>query len=87
MHALILSGLGNRVAFAQAITWLVKAGQLRRVVYVPFDMLRNSKVLKRPFSVDLDAAIATLASRDDVRIILDGLVGEIQQEFTNTVPA
>ena len=79
--------LGSREAVDQALYRLVKAGQLRRVGHALYDMPRFSEVLKRPAPVDLDAAIAALARRDGVRIMLDGLVAANQLGLTNAVPA
>ena len=79
--------LGSREAVDQALSRLVKAGQLRRVSHGLYDMPRISNVLKRPAPVDLDAAIAALARRDGVRIMPDGLVAANQLGLTNAVPA
>ena len=79
--------LGSREAVDQALSRLVKAGQLRRVGHGLYDMPRFSNVLKRPAPVDLDAAIAALARRDGVRIMPDGLVAANQLGLTNAVPA
>ena len=79
--------LGSREAVDQALSRLVKAGQLRRVGHGLYDMPRMSAVLKRPALVDLDAAIAALARRDGVRIMPDGLVAANQLGLTNAVPA
>ena len=78
--------LGSREAVDQALSRLVKAGQLRRVGHGLYDMPRIS-MLKRPAPVDLDAAIAALARRDGVRIMPDGLVAANQLGLTKAVPA
>ena len=79
--------LGSRETVDQALSRLVKTGQLRRVGHGLYDMPRMSDVLKRPAPVDLDAAIAALARRDGVRIMPDGLVAANQLGLTNAVPA
>ena len=79
--------LGSREAVDQALSRLVKAGQLRRVSHGLYDMPRMSDVLKRPAPVDLDAAIAALARRDGVRIMPDGLAAANQLGLTNALPA
>ncbi len=79
--------LGSREAVDQALSRLVKAGQLRRVGHGLYHMPRFSNVLKRSAPVDLDAAIAALARRDGVRIMPDGLVAANQLGLTNAVPA
>ena len=80
-------GLGSREAVDQALSRLVKAGQLRRVGHGLYDMPRMSDVLKRPAPVDWDAAIAALRRRDGVRIIPDGLMAASQIGLTTAVPA
>lgn len=79
--------LGTREAVDQALSRLVKAGQLRRVGHGLYTMPRISSVLNRPAPVDLDAAIAALSRRDGVRIMPDGLVFANQLGLTNAVPA
>ena len=79
--------LGSREAVDQALSRLVKAGQLRRVSHGLYDMPRMSDVLKRPAPVNLDAAIAALARRDGVRIMPDGLAAANQLGLTKELPA
>ena len=79
--------LGSREAVDQALSRLVKAGQLRRVSHGLYDLPRMSDVLKRPAPVDLNAAIAALARRDGVRIMPDGLAAANQLGLTNALPA
>lgn len=79
--------LGSRGAVEQALSRLVKAGQLRRVGHGLYDKPRISSVLNRPAPAELDAAIAALARRDGVRVMLDGLVAANQLGLTNAVPA
>ena len=79
--------VGSREAVDQALSRLVKSGQLRRVGHGFYDMPRTSDVLERPAPVDLDAAIAALARRDGVRIMPDGMVAANQLGLTNAVPA
>lgn len=79
--------LGSRGAVDQALSRLVKAGQLRRAGHGLYDMPRMSTVLNRAAPVDLDAAIQALARRDGVRVMPDGLVAANQLGLTNAVPA
>ena len=79
--------LGGREAVDQALSRLVKAGQLRRVGHGLYDLPRMSRLLKRMAPVDLDAAIAAIARRDGVRIMPDGLVAANRLGLTNAVPA
>ena len=80
-------GMGSREAVDQALSRLVKEGQLRRVGRGLYDMPRTSDVLKRPAPVDWDAAIAALERRDGVRIVPDGLAAANQLGLTDAVPA
>ena len=79
--------LGSREAVDQALSRLVKAGQLRRVGHGLYDLPRMSKLLKRMAPVDLDAAIAAIARRDGLRIMPDGLVAANHLGLTHAVPA
>lgn len=79
--------LGSRAAVDQALSRLVKAGQLRRVGHGLYTMPRTSNVLNRPAPVDLDAAVAALSRRDGIRVMPDGLVFANQLGLTNAVPA
>ena len=79
--------LGSRKAVDQALSRLVKAGQLRRVGHGLYDLPRMSKLLKRMAPVDLDAAIAAIARRDGLRIMPDGLVAANRLGLTHAVPA
>ena len=79
--------LGSRVAVDQALSRLVKGGQLRRVGHGLYDMPRTSNVLKRPAPVNLDAAIAALERRDGARMMADGHVAANRLGLTNAVPA
>ena len=79
--------LGSREAVDQALSRLVKRGELRRVGHGLYDMPRMSNVLDRPAPVDWDAAIAALSRRDGIRIIPDGLAAANQLGLTNAVPA
>ena len=79
--------LGSRQAVDQALSRLIKAGQLRRVGHGFYDKPRFSNVLKRPAPVDLSAAVAALVRRDGIRIMPDGLVAANELGLTNAVPA
>ena len=79
--------LGSRQGVDQALSRLVKAGQLRRVGHGFYDKPRFSNVLKRHAPVDLNAAVAALVRRDGIRIIPDGLAAANQLGLTNAVPA
>ncbi len=79
--------IGSREAVDQALSRLVKAGRLRRFGRGLYDKPRMSGVLKRPASVDLDAAIAAIVRRDGIQIMPDGMVAANQLGLTNAVPA
>jgi len=79
--------LGSRAAVDQALSRLVTAGQLRRVGWGLYDMPRISGVLKRPAPVNIDAAIAAIARRENIRIMSDGMAAANQLGLTNAVPA
>lgn len=79
--------LGSRDAVDQALGRLVRIGRLRRIGRGLYEAPRWSSILKRPAPVDLDAAVATLARRDGVRIVPDGSVSANQLGLTNAVPA
>lgn len=79
--------LGSRGAVDQALSRLVKAGQLRRVGRGLYDKPRISSVLEKPAPVDLEATIEAIQRRDGIRIMLDGLTAANQLGLTNAVPA
>lgn len=79
--------LGSRAAVDQALSRLAAAGQLRRVGRGLYDMPRISGILNRPAPANIDAAIAAIARRDNIRIMPDGLLAANQLGLTNAVPA
>ncbi len=64
--------LGNRAAVDQSLSRLYRNGTLRRVGRGLYDWPRISRVLGRPAPVDLDAAVAAIARRDNIRVMPDG---------------
>lgn len=78
--------LGNRAAVDQSLSRLYKAGTLRRVGHGLYDWPRISQVLGRPAPVDLDAAVAAIARRDNIRVMPDGLTAAHRLGLTNAVP-
>ena len=78
---------GSREAVDQALSRLVKAGQLRRVGRGFYDKPRMSTLLKRLAPTDLRAVIAALARRDGVRFMRDGAVAANLLGLTTGVPA
>lgn len=79
--------LGSRAAVDQALSRLVKRGELRRVGRGLYDWPRVSGILGRPAPVDMDAAVDALARRDGVRVMLDGIAAANQLGLTHAVAA
>ena len=79
--------LGNRAAVDQSLSRLYRGGTLRRVGRGLYDWPRISPVLGRPAPVDLDAAVAAIVRRDNIRVMPDGLTAAHRLGLTNAVPA
>jgi hypothetical protein len=79
--------LGNRAAVDQSLSRLYKASTLRRLGHGLYDWPRMSQVLGRPAPVDIDAAVAAIARRDNIRVMPDGLTAAHRLGLTNAVPA
>ena len=79
--------LGSRQAVDQALSRLVKTGQLRRVGRGLYDKPRFSNILNRLAPVNLNAAIAAVVRRNGIRIMPEGYVAANQLGLTNGVPA
>ncbi len=79
--------LGNRAAVDQSLSRLHRDGTVRRVGRGLYDWPRFSQVLGRPAPMDLDAAVAAIARRDNLRVMPDGLTAAHRLGLTNAVPA
>jgi hypothetical protein len=79
--------IGSRMAVDQALSRLVKAGDLRRVGHGLYDLPRTSVTLNRPAPTNLDEAVAAVARRDNIRIMPDGIVAANRLGLTTAVPA
>lgn len=79
--------LGSRAAVDQALTRLVKAGELRRAGRGLYDLPRISKALNRPAPMSLDSVVAAVARRDNIRVMPDGIIAANRLGLTNAVPA
>ncbi len=79
--------LGKRAAVDQALSRLAKAGKARRVHRGLYDLPRSSTVLKKPAPPSLAATVAAIARRDDMRILLDGMLAASKLGLTTAVPA
>lgn len=78
---------GNRAAVDQALSRLVKQGDLRRVSRGLFDIPRINPALKRPAAPDVDAVVDAIARRDDVAIVATGMAAANRLGLTNAVSA
>ncbi len=79
--------LGSRHAVDQALSRLVRAGNLRRSGRGLYDLPRFNTVLQRPAPVDFDAVVAAIARRDGIRLMPDGATAAHRMGLTNAVPA
>lgn len=79
--------IGDLAAIGKALSRLVAEERIRRVGRGLYARVVISRVLKRPAPISLDAAIAAIARRDNIRILPDGLVAANQFGLTNVVPA
>ena len=79
--------LGNRDAVDQALSRLVKSGDLRRIRRGFYDWPRMSNILEDWAPADIDSFAAALARRDNVRIMKGGFISANLHGLTNAVPA
>ena len=79
--------LGSREAVDQALSRLVKAGQLAPGRTRTLRHAQDQRRAEAARAGRLDAAIAALARRDGFRIMPDGLVAANHLGLTNAVPA
>ena len=79
--------LGNRAGVDQSLSRLYKAKTLRRLGHGLYDWPRMSQALGRPAPVDISAAVAAIARRDNIRVMPDGLTAAHRLGLTNAVPA
>jgi hypothetical protein len=79
--------LGTRAAVDQALSRLAKKGILRRVSRGLYDLPRFSDILKRPAPVSIDSVVNTIAQRDRIQVMPDGIVAANNLGLTNAVPA
>ena len=79
--------IGSRTAVDQALSRLVKGGDLRRIGRGLYDKPRYSQILKRTAPVNVDSAVDAIVRRDGIRIMKDGIVFANRLRLTNAVPA
>lgn len=65
--------LGSRTGVDQALSRLVKRGNLRRIAHGFYDIPRRSETLKKYAPPDPDSIVEAIARRDACRILPDGL--------------
>jgi hypothetical protein len=78
--------LGNRAAVDRVLSRLVEDNTLRRIGRGLYDLPRTSDLLHRPVPPSLDAAVRTIARRDRLQILPDGIVAAHELGLTNAVP-
>ena len=78
---------GSRAAVDQALSRLVKGGDLRRIGHGLYDKPRYSQILKRTAPVNVDSAVDAIVRRDGIRIMENGIVFANMLRLTNAVPA
>jgi hypothetical protein len=79
--------LGTRPAVDQAITRLVRSGQLRRVARGLFDRPRFSQLLKVHLAPDVDSVADAVARQTGSRLIPDGATAANRLGLSTQVPA
>lgn len=79
--------LGSRAAVDQALSRLVKRGQLRRIGRGLYDLPRYSRLLKRSVPPRMNTVVAALARREGARIMPDTLTAANGLGLTDAVPA
>ena len=79
--------IGSRTAVNQALSRLVKSGDLRRVGRGLYDKPRYNPVLKGEAPANVRSAVEAIVRRDGIRVMSDGIVFANMLRLTNAVPA
>ena len=79
--------IGSRAAVDQALSRLVKDGDLRRVGRGLYDKPLYSQILKRSAPPNVDSAVEAIVRRDGIRVMENGIVFANMLRLTNAVPA
>ncbi len=79
--------LGPRTAVDQALHRLVASGKLRRIARGLYDVPGTNRLTGKPTSPDPRAVIDTLARKNNVRVIVDGITAANDLGLTDAVPA
>ena len=77
--------LGSRAAVDQALSRLVRRGQLRRAGRGLYDLPETSILSKQVVPTELEHAVAAIARRDGIRIIDGGMYAANRLGLTNAV--
>ena len=77
--------LGSRPAVYQALSMLVKSGQLRRIGRGFYDWPQTSRILKQVVPPCLDQAVAAITRRDGIRVVDGGMGAANGLGLTNAV--
>ena len=78
--------LGGRAAIDQALSRLVKAGELRKISRGLYDRPRHSKILGGDAPASLDAVVAAVSRRAKTAVIRDDLAAANAMGLTTAVP-
>ena len=79
--------IGSRTAVDQALSRLVKDGDLRRIARGLYDKPRYNPILKGDAPANIDSAVEAIVRRDGIRIMENGIVFANMLRLTNAVPA
>ena len=79
--------IGSRAAVDQALSRLVKRGDLRRIGHGLYDKPRYSPILKGDAPANIDSAVEAIVRRDGIRIMKNGIYFANRLRLTNAVPA
>jgi hypothetical protein len=81
------SHLGSRDAVDKALQRLVAAGQLRRIDRGLYDQPKVNSLTKKTAAPDYRAIVDSIARRDQLRLLVDGMTAANDLGLTDAVPA
>ena len=79
--------IGSRAAVDQALSRLVKGGDLRRIAHGLYDKPRYSPILKTDAPANIDSAVDAIVRRDGIKVMKNGIYFANRLRLTNAVPA
>ena len=79
--------LGERDAVDKVLQRLTRAGTLRRVYRGLYDKPSLNRLTQKNSPPDPREVIDTIARRDQIRVLVDGMTAANDLGLTNTVPA